>query len=57
MHEDEPLRMAKHISDFIFHEKIPLNSEEIEQIILQEYQTFNLVLYHMINKQKIFASV
>lgn len=30
MHEDEPLRMAKHISDFIFHEKIPLNSEEIE---------------------------
>lgn len=32
MHEDEPERMATHISDFISQEKIPINSNEIEQL-------------------------
>ncbi|CAD8088997.1 unnamed protein product [Paramecium primaurelia] len=40
MHEDQPERMAKHISDFIFQEKIPINSKEIEQLNNQGVQNF-----------------
>ncbi|CAD8091720.1 unnamed protein product [Paramecium primaurelia] len=32
IHEDEPIRMAKHISDFIYQQRVPINSCEIEKL-------------------------
>ncbi|CAD8177934.1 unnamed protein product [Paramecium octaurelia] len=40
MHEDEPERMAKLISDFILQEKIPINSDETEKLNSLGLQNF-----------------
>ncbi|CAD8105953.1 unnamed protein product [Paramecium sonneborni] len=32
IHEDEPIRMAKHISDFLYQQRVPINSFESEKL-------------------------